>query len=73
MYHPEKEKKMAGQGNYIMVSTKQYIFAWEWNHREMLFWLIACRSISIKLSLAAGACLLRPQMDQVQISLTRSA
>jgi DNA-directed RNA polymerase-5 subunit 1 len=29
MYHPEKEKKMAGQGNYIMVSTKQYIFAWE--------------------------------------------
>lgn len=35
-YHPEKEKKMAGQGNYIMVSTKQLIFAWEWNHREML-------------------------------------
>ena len=29
MYHPEKEKKMAGQGNYIMVSTKQLIFAWE--------------------------------------------
>jgi DNA-directed RNA polymerase-5 subunit 1 len=27
MYHPEKEKKMAGRGNYIMVNTKQLIFA----------------------------------------------
>lgn len=28
MYHPEKEKKIAGQGNYIMVSTK---------HKQLMF------------------------------------
>jgi hypothetical protein len=57
--HPEKEKKMAGQGNYIMVSTKHKRLC---SHSEELANILincfpACRCLSIRSSIAAVACM----------------
>ena len=78
MYHPEKEKKMAGNNNYIMVSSIPFSLPMHHKNQNPKLKLDeisspACRLLSIKSSIAPGACTSHPQMALLQISPTRSA